>query len=73
MVKNIVADTLMLAEGIGVNVPCKQLDLSTKTVYNWQHEVCLKSNQEYGAQSDQTVDLSLNRYLLPPPLPGYCE
>ena len=31
-------DVLKLAEEIGVSAACEQLELSTKTVYNWRRE-----------------------------------
>lgn len=57
------ADTLKLAEEIGVSAACRRLELSTKTVYNWRREARLKSGEPHGAYKGETSEQTINRLL----------
>lgn len=55
------ADVLKLADEIGVSAACKQLGLSTKTVYNWRREERLKKDGVHGVQPGETAEQAVAR------------
>ena len=57
------ADVLKLAEDIGVGAACKQLGISSKTVYNWRREERLKHGEVRGVQPGETPDQAVERLL----------
>lgn len=58
------ADALKLAEEIGVSAACKQLGLSSKTVYNWRRAERLKRGELLrGVQPGETPEQAVERLL----------
>ena len=55
------ADVLKLADEIGVSAACRQLGLSTKTVYNWRRAARLATGEIPGVQPGETPAQAIKR------------
>ena len=55
------ADVLKLADKIGVSAACRQLGLSTKTVYNWKRVERLAKGEIPGVQPGETPEQAIRR------------
>lgn len=55
------ADMLKLADEIGVSAACRQLGISTKTVYNWGRAERLAKDEIRGVQPGETPEQAVAR------------
>ena len=55
------SDVIKLADEIGVGAACRQLGLSTKTVYNWRRAARLARGELQGVQPGETPEQALKR------------
>ena len=57
------ADVLKLAQEIGVSAACRQLGISTKTVYGWSRAQRLEKGVLQGMQPGETPEQAVKRLL----------
>ena len=55
------ADVLKLADEIGVSAACRQLGISTKTVYNWRRAARLDKGEVCGVKPGETPGQAVER------------